>query len=325
MKKILVLGGSGFVGRHFCEKLATYPFQITVPTRQDNAVRHLDTLPRLRRVFADVHHLPTLTGLLAGHDAVVNLVAELHGNADSFERVHVELPRKIVQACASTGVQRVLHVSALGLDAAQPQAMPSLYLRSKAQGEALLRAAPLALTVLRPSVIFGEYDHFLNLFARLQRLLPVMPLAGADARFQPVWVEDVAAALLRCLQDDASIGKIYELAGPQVFTLRELVQLAGRYAGINHGCGRPVLALPPALGRLQALLMEFAPGPTLLSRDSLASMSLPSVVGSGPAQLPGLEALGIHATALAAVAPGWLGQLQSGYGLNALRRTAGRF
>jgi NADH dehydrogenase len=193
-------------------------------------------------------------------------------------------------------VRRVVHVSALGVG---PSA-PSHYLRSKTAGEAALHDSTLALSVLRPSVIHGAEDRFLNLFARLQRLVPVVPLAGAGARFQPVWVEDVAAAIVRCLDDDATIGRTFECCGPHTYTLAELVRLAGRWAG----CERPVLPLPDGLARLQALLMELMPGEPLMSRDNLDSMRVPNVASG---QLPGLDALGLDAMALEAVAPQALG------------------
>ena len=195
---ILVLGGSGFVGTHLCEKLVERNHggsgTIVVPTRWRGHARHIQMLPTLEVEQADVHDPSQLARLLAGCDAVVNLVAILHGRERQFERVHVELPRKLAEACRRVGVRRVVHVSALG---AAPDA-PSMYLRSKARGEAvLLDGGDLDVTILRPSVMFGAEDRFLNLFARLQRVLPVMPLAAADAKFQPVWVEDVAQAIVR--------------------------------------------------------------------------------------------------------------------------------
>jgi NADH dehydrogenase len=197
-------------------------------------------------------------------------------------------------------VRRVVHVSALGVGLEAP----SRYLRSKARGEAVLQAAAAAspgldLTLLRPSVIFGAEDRFLNLFARLQALAPVVPLGGAGARFQPVWVGDVAQAIAACLRQPATRGQIYECAGPEVFTLAELVGLAGREAG--HP--RPVLPLPGPLAWLQATALEFAPGGPLMSRDNLASMQVPNIASG---QLPGLSALGLTPTPLAAVTPTYL-------------------
>lgn len=306
MKRILILGGTGFVGRHVCEHLVRAGWRITLPTRREANASQVQHLPGLTVLRADVHDETTLARLLPGHDAVLNLVAILHGNEAAFERVHVELPAKLARACLASGVKRLLHVSALGADARYPEAAPSHYLRSKSRGEAVLQQAAgagLQLTVLRPSVIFGAGDRFLNLFARLQKVFPILPLAGAHARFQPVWVEDVAHAVLRCLQDPATSGQTYELCGPQTFTLKALVQLAGRWSGIRHGRGRPVIALPPALGRLQAGLMELLPGPPLMSRDNLDSLRLDNLASG---KLPGLRALGIQATALAAIAPLYL-------------------
>ncbi len=317
MDTILVLGGSGFVGRHVCEKASRLGWRVTVPTRRRGNAQHLLTLPRVEPVEAHVHDEAALTRLVAGHDAVVNLVAILHGDAAAFHKVHVELPQKLARACAAAGVRRVVHVSALGasLDG------PSMYQRSKAQGEAALRQADLQLTVLRPSVMFGAEDRFLNLFARLQQTFPFMPLAGADTRFQPVWVEDVAEALLRCLRDPRTIGQTYEACGPDVFTLRQLVTLAGKWAGVNHGKGRPVVALPPALGRLQARLMELAPGPPLMSRDNLASLQVDNVATGS---VPGLDALGIRPSPLAGIAPGYLGTRGPRSRLIEMRGLAGR-
>ena len=319
MKKILVLGGTGFVGRHVCEKLSRLSYRITVPTRRRENAKHIQHLPRLDVMEANIHDHAALIRLVAEHDAVINLVAILHGNAAGFERAHVTLPRSLAQACNEVGVKRVIHVSALGaaLDA------PSMYQRSKAQGEAVLQAAGLDLTILRPSVIFGAEDKFLNLFASLQKVFPVMPLAGSATRFQPVWVEDVAQAIVNSLQASASyMPAIVEACGPDVFTLKELVQLSARVAGVNHGQGRPVLALPRSLGLLQAGLMRFLPGEPMLSRDNLDSMRVDNVASG---KLPGLSALDVAPSALAAIALLYLGKQTTEAHLLAMRKTAGRF
>ena len=320
--RVLVLGGSGFVGRALCERLHRAGAQITVPTRNTaGSARALWPLPRVQLVVADVHAPGALAKLLPGHDAVVNLVAILHGSQREFQRAHVDLPRQLAEACAQTGVRRVLHVSARGASAQAP----SLYQRSKAAGEQVLQQAQqsgaLALTLLRPSVIFGPEDRFLNLFASLQRLLPVMPLAGADARLQPVAVNDVADALLRCLRDPATVGHTFEACGPQVYTLRELVRLAAQYAGIGQGRGRPIIGLPNALGQLQALALEMLPGRTLMSRDNLRSLAVDNVASG---QLPGLEDLGIRPASVASVGPNYLRTSLQQDRLDAFRRTARR-
>ncbi len=314
MTRVLVLGGTGFVGRHVCEKLARLQWHATVPTRRLHNAREVLTLPLVQPLQVDVHDEAALTRLVAGHDAVVNLVAILHGSEAAFDKTHVQLPQKLARACTATGVRRLVHVSALGA----AQDAPSMYQRSKARGEQALQAAGLDLTLLRPSVIYGAEDRFLNLFARLQGLFPFMPLAGADTRFQPVWVEDVAQAVVNALQQPASVGQTYEAVGPDVLTLREIVQLAGRLTGNE----RPVIGLPAAIGKLQALLMELAPGEPLMSRDNIASMAVDNVATG---RLPGLAALGIAPASIGAVAPGYLGVRGLRSSLSSMRKTAGRF
>jgi len=317
MKKILVLGGTGFVGAHVCEKLSRDGWQVTVPTRRRANALAVQHLPGLTVLELNVHDEAALASAVAGQDAVVNLVAILHGDQATFEHVHVALPQKLARVCLAAGVAQVVHVSALGADALQPARLPSMYLRTKSEGEAVLLQAAQGgsagaaadkgfdLSILRPSVIFGAQDKFLNLFAKLQKILPVMPLAGASARFQPVWVEDVASAVVACLQSDVVLPspRTIELAGPQVFTLKQLVQLAAQLSGTCAGRGRPVLPLPDWAGRLQASLMGFAPGEPLMSLDNLDSMKIDNVASG---KFPDLDALGIHAAALEPVAQAYL-------------------
>jgi NADH dehydrogenase len=284
MKNVLVLGGSGFVGGHVCEALNRAGISMTVVTRRLPA-RSVQMLPKVTVVQADVHDPQALTALMPGHDAVINLVAILHGDRHAFDKVHVQLPRQIAHACVQTGVKRMLHVSALGAD----QHGPSLYQRSKAQGEAALQSEVvhgLQLTVLRPSVVFAENDAFIQLFARLQSTAPLVPLAGAETRFQPVWVQDVAQAVVYALMHRETIGRVYELAGPHIYTLKQLVEHAGAWTG--HP--RPVFGLPQPLAYLQALLMEMMPGAPLMSRDNLASMQVDNI---SDGKLPGLAELGV--------------------------------
>lgn len=330
MKNAFVLGGTGFVGTHVCEKLVQRGWQLTVPTRRWGNAHSILHLPQVDVLEMDAHDEAALTREMAGHDAVVNLVAILHGNQAAFENTHVALPQKLARACIANGVKQLVHVSALGADAQHPESRPSMYLRSKGQGEAvLLQAAGTGanaafdLTILRPSVIFGHEDKFLNVFAKLQKVFPVMPLAGANTRFQPVWVEDVATAVFRSLElarDPTAPGhvpRMLELCGPDVYTLRQLVQLAARLSGVNEGRGRPVLGLPHWLGQLQAWLMELAPGAPLMSRDNLDSMRIDNIATG---TLPGLESLGITPAALLPIARDYLTQLQDDYGLQGIRK-----
>lgn len=316
MKNILVLGGTGFVGGVLCEKLVDRigaGLRCTVPSRRPQRAKHLLPLPGIELVAADVHDETRLAALVAGRDAVINLVAILHGSPADFERAHVTLPQRLARACDAAGVPRVVHVSALGAAADAP----SHYLRSKAAGEAALARGSAELMVLRPSVIFGAGDRFLNLFARLQRVAPLMPLAGAEARFQPVWVADVADAIVRTLFAPADGPHGFECAGPQVYTLGELVRLAGRWSGHE----RMVVPLPDALGRLQAALMRLAPGEPLMSADNLDSMRVPNVAAG---IWPGLAALGITPSSLEAIAPGYLGPHQGAARFDAWRAGARR-
>ena len=298
-RHIVLLGGTGFVGRALCAELVSRAgsggLRLVVPTRRLAHGRAVQCLPGVELVRANVHDDAELARVLAGAQAVVNLVAILQGDEAAFERAHVALPRRLAAACQAAGVARLVHVSALGVSADAP----SRYLRSKAAGEQVLRDSGLAVTLLRPSVIFGAEDKLLNLFAALQSVAPVVPLAGAASPFQPVWVHDVAAAIATCLERPDTAGRTFECAGPDTLTLADLVRLAGRLAG--HP--RPVLPLPEALGRLQAMLMEWLPGEPLMSRDNLDSMKVPNVASG---QLPGLAALGITPASVHAVAPAYL-------------------
>jgi uncharacterized protein YbjT (DUF2867 family) len=316
-RNFLILGGTGFVGQSVAEKLVQRGGgaggRIRIATRRAARARHLQLLPTVEIAVGDVHDEATLARMLRGTDAVINLVAILHGSEDEFERTHVRLPALLAAACQTAGVRRVVHVSAIGaaVDA------PSRYLRSKGRGEAALKAAPIDLTILRPSVIFGQRDSFLNMFARLQSLLPVVPLASGEARFQPVWVEDVASAIVAAIDDPSTIGTTIECCGPRVYTLADLVRAAGRWSGAS----RPVLGLPAVLARLQAFFMELMPGTPLISRDNLDSMRVDNVASG---KLPGLERLGIAPTPLEAVAPRYLGHVSGEKRLEAWRSRARR-
>lgn len=335
MKNVMVLGGTGFVGAHVCEKLIRAGLRVTVPTRRAVNARNILHLPALTVLECDVHDEAAITQAMEGVDAVVNLVAILHGSPAAFEWVHRALPEKIARACVAQGVRQLVHVSALGTDHQQPQACVSNYLRSKGEGEAALMrilgwpqakasdalpAAPhTGLTVLRPSVIFGAQDQFLNVFAKLQKWFPVMPLAGADAKFQPVWVEDVAAAVVQSVCAGLvgpSRWQVYELVGPKAYRLRELVQLAARLSGVNGGRGRPVIGLPRWAGKVQAAMLGLMPGKPLMSGDNLDSMQVDNVATG---RFPGLQALGITPTSLAAIAPQYLVADPAQTGLLAIR------
>jgi NADH dehydrogenase len=300
---VAVLGGSGFVGKNICEALAAEGYRVRVATRdRERAKRQLILLPTAEVERIDVHDPRALARFVRGAEAVVNLVGVLHDGRGpaSFREAHIELSRKVVAACREAGARRLLHMSAL----AAGRDGPSAYLRSKGEAEALVRESGLAWTIFRPSVIFGPGDGFINLFARALRMFPVMPLPCPEARFQPVYVEDVAAAFVRSLPRLESAGRAYDLCGPRVYTHRELV---GYVAGLT-GHRRPVIALNDAASYAQACSMELPPFRQILgamgmlmTRDNYYSMKVPSVCG---AAFP----FGISPTPLEAVAPTWLTQ-----------------
>jgi len=302
-ENILVVGGSGFIGRHLVAALVARGARVTVPSRRRERAKHLILLPTVDVLEADVGAPGVLDRLADGRDAIINLAGVLHsgrGRPDErgpndygpeFARAHVELPQALVNACRARGVRRLVHLSALGAAAGAP----SEYLRSKGVGEqAVLAAEDLQVSVLRPSVVFGPEDRFLNLFATLARLLPVLALASPEARFQPVYVGDVVRAVLATLDAPPAGGKVYELCGPRRYTLKELVQWVSEVTGHR----RRVLGLSPMLSMLQARLLELSPVP-LMTRDNIRSMQVPSVCDCA---LP----FGLEATALEAVAPSWL-------------------
>jgi uncharacterized protein YbjT (DUF2867 family) len=295
-ERVLVAGGTGFVGSHVLAKLSAAGHDVIVLTRHRERARDLLLLPTVRVIEADPYAPATLGRYMHHVTAVINLVGMLHEHGrDTFERAHVEYARLLVTACRNAGVARIVHVSAL---AASPDAA-SAYLRSKAAGEAVIAESGIAWTIFRPSVIFGRGDTFLNLFAKLAAVFPVIPLAAANARFQPVFVGDVAACLVRALVDDQTIGQRYALCGPKAYTLAELV----RYVAETSGHPRPVVPLGPAMSNLQARVMEWLPGP-LLTRDNLASMQHDSVCeGPFPPEF------GITPAALEAIAPEYLAPL----------------
>jgi NADH dehydrogenase len=302
-QRVLVIGGSGFIGSHLIARLVAEGKKVVVPTRRYIHARHLILLPTVDLLETDIHDDAQLANLVRGQDAVVNLVGVLHSShgkpyGKEFRRNHVELPERIAKACVANGVPRLLHMSALGADAAGD----SMYQRSRADGEAAVKRVFDAwpegeLTIFRPSVVFGPEDHFMNLFASLARFLPILPIAGSSARLQPIYVGDVALAMSHAMDDPRTYGKTYPLAGPQAYTLGELVRRAAAWSGHS----RPVLPLPMGLGKLQAGFMEMLPGTPLLSRDNLDSLKRDNVLTE-----PIAPELNIHPTSLEAVAPEYL-------------------
>ena len=273
-KKILLIGGTGFVGRHLARVLVDAGVQVTIPTRRYEKNRDITMLPSAMLVEADVHEDGVIARLASGQDAVINLVGILHGNTPAipygpeFAAAHVELPKKIVAGCKAAGVNRLLHMSALnaGTNA------PSEYLRSKAAGEEVIANAGLEATIFRPSVIFGARDSFINTFASLLRKLPFMPLGCAEARFQPVSVDDVAKAFAQALDTPGAEGQTYDLCGPTVYTLKELVEYTAEVLDVK----RRIVPLSENLAYFQAGLLSLLPN-KMMSADNVRSMEIDSV------------------------------------------------
>ncbi len=317
IKKVCVLGGSGFVGRHLCAALARRRCRIRVLTQRRERARHLLVFPTLELVEADIHYASKLNVHFRECDAVINLVGILNEGASEnqrFDLAHSLLPAKVTEACQFNGIKRLLHMSALGVD---PEG-PSTYLKTKAAGEEAAHAAErdgIAVTSFRPSVIFGPDDDFFNRFASLLALSPlIFPLACPNSRMSPVYVEDVCRAFVDSLEEKITFGKRLELCGPRSYTLKELVEYTAKVAGLR----RKVIGLSDELSKLQARVLERLPGKPF-SYDNYLSLSKDSVCMAN-----GFELLGISPTAIEAIVPSYLGN-QNRFGrYQNLRSTAGR-
>jgi len=295
LKKICVLGGSGFVGSAIVAKLDAAGYQVTVLTRRRETAKHLFLLPNVNVFECDVLDYHALNAVLRGVDAVINLIGILHQSRRlSFNTVHHQLPAQLAKICADLGIKRLIQMSSLRAD----ENAPSQYLRSKAAGETALKALQdkINITIFKPSIIFGRGDQFTNLFATLIKLLPVVLLAKPNAKFQPIWVEDVASCFVNSLENSDTYGQTYELAGPKVYTFRELLQQIMVVLAVK----RTIIGLNNTLSYLQALIMEFLPV-KLMSRDNIKSMEVDSV-----SQHPLPAILAVEPSALEAVLPEYL-------------------
>ena len=317
-RSVCVLGGSGFVGTRLCATLAREGWSITVPTRNPVGARHLAMIPSLRVIGADVHDPKQLAAVCSRQQAVINLVGILNESGrdgSGFRRAHTELAGKLVSACRRLRVDRLLQMSALNADADRGA---SHYLKSKGMAERLIRQESdpdLRWTIFQPSVIFGPGDDFVNRFAGLLRMIPcALPLARPGARFAPVWVEDVVAAILRALADDATAGECFQLCGPDRFTLREIVSMVRDALGLR----RVVIGLPDWAARLQAAVCDFVPGKPF-STDNYRSLTVDSVCS-----VNGFARLGIRPQPLSAILPRYLGDQGSARRKARLRQRVSR-
>ena len=294
INKVLLIGGSGFIGTSVAEQLSAQEIFVTVPTRRRERGKHLLLLPTVDVVEADIFNAVALQDLVRHHDAVINLTGILHGD---FERVHVAFPKMVADACVKTGVNRLIHMSALNADVNGPSA----YLRSRGRGEAAVWAVckenpSLNVTMFRPSVVFGERDKFLNMFVGLVKIFPVIPLGSADAQFQPVWVEDVARAIVTSINHAETKNQTYPLVGPKVYTLRALLQFVAAVTAKR----RLIVGLGSTLSMLQARVFGMLPG-KLITPDNVRSMSLPNISDQP------FPALFGRAAAMESVVPAYLG------------------
>jgi uncharacterized protein YbjT (DUF2867 family) len=308
---VCIFGGSGFVGRHLANRLTDLEIQLRVPTRNYERAKDVLVIPTVDLVEVTDYDDDQLDRLLMGMDAVINLVGVLHGD---FHKAHVEMPQKIVAACVRNGITRILHMSALNAGPNQPSA----YLRSKAEGEQVVMTSGLIASSFRPSVIFGPGDSSINLFARLGRL-PVLPLASPNAKFQPIFVENVVQAFTLSLDDPKTFGRSYDLCGPRCYSLRELVEYSAHITGHDPA----IIPLGDRLSHLEAAVTEILPG-KLMSVDNYFSMKIDNVCDCArPSSLT--EVWGIQPTALEEVAPFYLAHQNPHERLDHLRHwSAGR-
>lgn len=316
-KKVCVLGGSGFVGMAIVARLIKQGCAVRVLTRRRERHKQLLVLPGVEVIEADIHHAPALEHYFSDCDAVINLVGILNEKGDNglgFRRVHVDLVEKVVHACQHTGITRLLHMGALHADAKKG---PSYYLRSKGEALDLVHAAKnINVTSFCPSVIFGPSDSFFNRFASLLRLMPgIMPLACGNARFAPVYVGDVAEAFVRSLNNPSTYGQNYNLCGPRVYTLKQLVEYTAQQLGIK----RRVLGLGPGLSKLMANVFQYVPLFKPITRDNYRSLQVDSVCSE-----PFPAIFGIHPNSIEEIVPTYLAHQRVREQYDALRRHARR-
>lgn len=299
---VTVFGGSGFVGRHVVRALARAGYRVRIAVRRPDLtgfLRPYGAVGQLHSVQANVRDMGSVARAVEGADAAVNLVGILHRRGrQTFDAVHVEGARTVARAAVEAGVGRLVQISAIGADPGSD----SLYARSKAAGEAALAEVFPAGVILRPSIVFGPEDHFFNRFAAMASLSPVLPIVGPETRFQPVFVGNVADAVLAGVQGRATPGTVYELGGPEVATFRELMEMMLRVIDRR----RLIVPIPFALARLQASFLQLLPNP-LLTVDQVRQLMRDNVV-SGAAEAEGrtLQGLGIVPSALAPILPSYL-------------------
>jgi NADH dehydrogenase len=300
-----VFGGTGFIGRYVIQSLAREGYTIRVPTRFTADAGYLRTygvVGQINPIALSLHDHASIIKAVEGSDIVVNLLGALAPTRrESFEFLQAEVPGRIARAAAATGARAMVHISAIGAD----KASKSAYAASKAHGEDLVRAAFPQATILRPSIVFGPEDEFFNRFAAMAQIAPALPLiGGGKTRFQPVYVADVAEAVAACVKNGEAAGKTYDLAGPEIYTFRQLMELMLGMIGLK----RMLVSIPFGIAEIQGRLLELLPG-KLLTRDQVTLLKRDNVAEPG---MPGLNDLGITPTALEIVLPSYMDRFCKG-------------
>lgn len=315
IKRVAVLGGTGFVGRVLVQQLTKANYQVVIPSRERERHRDLLVNPKILLKQTNIHNGKALTHAIKDCDAVINLVGVLHDSKKpeySFQGAHVELAKTVIAACETAGIERYLHMSSLKADA---EKSPSKYLRSKGEAQNIAFASKLRVTAFRPSVIFGENDSFIKLFAGLLKIPnPIFALPSPNARFAPVHVEDVCMAFIKALEDVNTYGRYFSCCGPKIYSMRELIELIRDELGVK----RKIIGLNDTLSKLTANILGIMPGKPF-TKDNYQSMQVNSICKDN-----GLHKLGIKPRSLESEISHILNLLPSKSRLDDYRRTAAR-
>ena len=315
IKNISIFGGTGFLGQALAARLIKLGYKVSIPTRQRESFRELLVLPGLQLMQVNTHNEDDLYKALQGADAVINLVGilnETRSSKQKFKTAHVDFTQRLLETCEKLGIQRYLQVSALK---AEPETSPSEYLRTKGEAEALVQKSSLNTTIFRPSVIFGANDSFVNKFAMLLNIPnPLFFLPVPNARFAPVYVDDVVEGIARSIDNPETYKKRYSCCGPKIYSMRELIQLIADTMGVK----RKIIGLNPFLSKLAASFLGIMPGKPF-SKDNYLSLQVNSICENN-----GLERLGISPVSMESVIPTYLQARDANLEFDEFRRTAGR-
>ncbi len=315
IKKISILGGTGFLGQALAARLIKQGYQVSIPTRQRESFRELLVLPGLQLVQTDTHNQAALIQALQGSDAVINLVGilnETRSTTQKFKTAHVDFTQQLLDACEELNIQRFLQMSALK---AEPETSPSEYLRTKGQAEALVQKSSLNTTVFRPSVIFGAKDSFVNKFSALLKMpSPFFFLPVPNARFAPVYVDDVVEGIVLSIDNPETYKKRYSCCGPKIYSMRELIQLIADTMGVK----RKIIGLNPFLSKLVASFLGVMPGKPF-TKDNYQSLQINNICENN-----GLEKLGVKPVSIESIIPQYLQKRDANLSFDEFRRTAGR-